>query len=248
MNKQSDSLDDGDEEVVVIEQRDKRTYIYIGIAAVIGIAAGGLIGALLSGQRWQEAYQALETRYHQLEQVNQKTLVDSDQQTHLKIQQLSKEFDQKLADEKSAYQKQVDELNGKIEQLAQEKAELAKQLSTEKSKITQVNKVNNRLNHQADLQATMFERSRELFQKELKVKQSLESLEKERETLQQKKKELKKECDLYLQGTSWDAHSDACDQQDAANERLGKVNQLIKVNQMDLKEIQALAKDLGIDE
>ncbi|ASA54478.1 hypothetical protein [Vibrio gazogenes] len=247
MNKQSDNLDDGDEDVVVIEQRDKRTYLYIGIAAAIGIAAGGLIGALLSGQRWQQSYQALEARYHQLEQANQKTLVDSDQQTHLKIQQLSKAFDQKLAEQKSTYQQQLDVLNGKIDQLTQEKTALTKQLSKEKSKITQVNKVNNRLNHQADLQATMFERSRELFQKELKVKQSLESLEQERDTLQQKKKELKKECDLYLQGTSWDAHSDACDQQDAANERLGKVNQLIKVNQMDLKEIQALAEDLGIE-
>ncbi|SHF17193.1 chromosome partitioning protein ParA [Vibrio gazogenes] len=247
MNKQSDNLDDGDEDVVVIEQRDKRTYFYIGIAAAIGIAAGGLIGALLSGQRWQQSYQALETRYHQLEQANQKTLVNSDQQTHLKIQQLSKEFDQKLAEQKSTYQQQLDVLNGKIDQLTQEKTALTEQLSKEKSKITQVNKVNNRLNHQADLQATMFERSRELFQKELKVKQSLESLEQERDTLQQKKKELKKECDLYLQGTSWDAHSDACDQQDAANERLGKINQLIKVNQMDLKEIQALAKDLGIE-
>ncbi|MDW6004067.1 chromosome partitioning protein ParA [Vibrio mangrovi] len=245
MNKQSDGLDD--EDVVVIEQRDKKTYIYIGIAAVIGIAAGGLLGGILSGQRWEQAYQSLESRYHQLEQANQKTLVTSDQQTRAQIQQLTKEFDQKLAEEKSHYQQQVDELNAQIATLTQEKSALDKQLSDQQSQMSQVNERNNRLNRQADLQASLFERSRELFQKELKVKQSLESLEKEKETLQQKIKALKKECDLYLEGTSWDAHSDACDQQDEANGRLGKVNQLIRVNQMDLKEIQSLAKELGVE-
>ena len=105
---------------------------------------------------------------------------------------------------------------------------------------------NRKLNRQADIQVTMLERSRELFQQELKVKQELEALEKERDGLQPKLKQLKDDCDLYLAGTSWEAKSDACDKQDAANSRLSHVNQMISVHQMDLKQIQRLADDLGL--
>jgi membrane protein implicated in regulation of membrane protease activity len=92
----------------------------------------------------------------------------------------------------------------------------------------------------------MFERSRELFQQELKVSQELEVLEKEREELAPKIVELKKQCDIYLEGTSWDAKSDACDKQDEAQSRLSQVEQMIRVHQMDLKQMKALSEELGL--
>ena len=71
-------------------------------------------------------------------------------------------------------------------------------------------------------------------------------MEKERDDLQPKLKQLKADCDLYLAGTSWEAKSDACDKQDEANSRLSHVNQMIRVHQMDLKQIKALASELGL--
>ncbi|MGB5804261.1 MAG: chromosome partitioning protein ParA, partial [Vibrio anguillarum] len=43
MNKQTDI--DAQDDVVVIEERDKRTYVYIALAGVLGLALGGLIGS-----------------------------------------------------------------------------------------------------------------------------------------------------------------------------------------------------------
>lgn len=74
----------------------------------------------------------------------------------------------------------------------------------------------------------------------------LESLEKEREELQPKISELKKACDIYLEGTSWDAKSDSCDKQDEAQSRLSQVEQMIRVHQMDLKQMKALSDELGL--
>ena len=119
-------------------------------------------------------------------------------------------------------------------------------MNKQKQTLAEANKANSQLNRQADMQATMFERSRELFQQELKVKMELESLEKERESLLPKIDALKVDCDAYLEGTSWDAKSDSCDKQDEANSRLSQVNQMIKVHQMDLKQMKELSEQLGL--
>lgn len=59
MNKHNEF--DDNEEVVVIERRDKQSYLYIAIAAVLGIALGGLIGSTVTTSRWETSYQALQT-------------------------------------------------------------------------------------------------------------------------------------------------------------------------------------------
>lgn len=64
MNQQSGQSEQ--DEVVVIEERDKRSQFYIGIAAVIGLALGGLIGSTVTASKWESTYQVLETRYQEL--------------------------------------------------------------------------------------------------------------------------------------------------------------------------------------
>ncbi|MCS0000068.1 chromosome partitioning protein ParA, partial [Vibrio alginolyticus] len=113
-------------------------------------------------------------------------------------------------------------------------------------KINTTKSENEKLSRQADMQATMFERSREVFQKELKISQELESLEKERSKLLPKIEKLKKECDVFLEGKSWDVKSDACDKHDEANSRLSQVDQMIEVYKMDLKQIKAITEDIGL--
>ncbi|NOH71325.1 chromosome partitioning protein ParA [Vibrio pectenicida] len=243
MNNESDVEND---DVVVIEERDKRSYLYIIIAGILGAALGGLIGSSLTSSKWQEAYHGLEKKY-QLMVEEKKQLLD---EVKDKVDQVDVEIQTKLSqameEKKLAYDETLETLHSQVAELEKVNMSLEEQLNQQKQSIAQATQENRKLNRQADIQVTMLERSRELFQQELKVKQELEALEKERDGLQPKLKQLKDDCDLYLAGTSWEAKSDACDKQDAANSRLSHVNQMISVHQMDLKQIQTLADELGL--
>lgn len=244
MNKQTE-FDDNDD-VVVIEERDRRSYLYIAIAAVMGLAIGGLVGSTVTASKWESAYQVMEENYQKLIEDKQQLIAN----VETRVASVDTEVEDKL---KLAMEEQVAANEALLKAMQQQVAELEKvnlsleeQLSAQKQQLIEANTANSKLNRQADMQATMFERSRELFQQELKVKMELESLEKEREGLLPKIDALKAECDAYLEGTSWDAKSDACDRQDEANSRLSQVSQMIKVHQMDLKQMKELAQDLGL--
>ncbi|MCG9597659.1 chromosome partitioning protein ParA [Vibrio sp. Isolate25] len=243
MNNESEVEND---DVVVIEERDKRSYLYIVIAGVIGLALGGLAGAVVTADKWQKAYDGLEEKYQSLVE-DKKQLVN---QVEVKVAKVDDEIAVKLQqaidEQQQEHEAALAALRSEVSELEKVNLSLEEQLNQQKQKIAEANRENNQLNRQADMQATMFERSRELFQQELKVKQELEALEKEREELEPKIKQLKKDCDLYLAGTSWEAKSDSCDKQDEANSRLSQVNQMIRVHQMDLKQMKALTDELGL--
>lgn len=244
MNKQTEIEEN--EDVVVIEERDRRSYLYITIAGVLGLAIGGLIGSSLTAGKWESAYQNMEQKYHALVEDKQ-SLVE---QVEVRVANVDSEVENKL---KQAIQEQalehdaaIQALNAQVAELEKVNLSLEEQVSAQKKNLAEANKANTQLNRQADMQATMFERSRELFQQELKVKMELEALEKERESLLPKIAALKTDCDAYLEGTSWDAKSDSCDKQDEANSRLSQINQMIKVHQMDLKQMKELSEQLGL--
>jgi DNA repair exonuclease SbcCD ATPase subunit len=244
VNKQTEIEEN--EDVVVIEERDRRSYLYIAIAGVLGLAVGGLIGSSLTASKWESAYQDMEQNYQSLVEDKQQLV----QQVEVRVANVDSEVEDKL---RKALEVQTEENQQALEALQSQVAELEKvnlsleeQVNKQKQTLAEANKANSQLNRQADMQATMFERSRELFQQELKVKMELESLEKERESLLPKIDALKVDCDAYLEGTSWDAKSDSCDKQDEANSRLSQVNQMIKVHQMDLKQMKELSEQLGL--
>ncbi|MCG9683093.1 chromosome partitioning protein ParA [Vibrio sp. Isolate23] len=243
MNNESEVEND---DVVVIEERDKRSYLYIVIAGVIGLALGGLAGAVVTADKWQKAYDGLEEKYQSLVE-DKKQLVN---QVEVKVAKVDDEIAVKLQqaidEQQQEHEAALAALRSEVSELEKVNLSLEEQLNQQKQEIAEANRENTQLNRQADMQATMFERSRELFQQELKVKQELEALEKEREELEPKIKQLKKDCDLYLAGTSWEAKSDSCDKQDEANSRLSQVNQMIRVHQMDLKQMKALTDELGL--
>lgn len=244
MNEQTDSQENDD--VVVIEERDKRTQIYIVIAGVLGLALGGLIGSTLTAKKWEETYHTLEQQYQTLAADKKQMAVRVEE----KVAKVDDEVEQKLQlaiqEQKEAHQVSMSKLEQQVEELEKVNLSLEQQVATQREQIESVSSKNSKLNRQANMQATMFERSRELFQQELKVKQELEALEKERDSLEPKLASLKKACDVYLEGTSWDAKSDACDKQDEANSRLSQIEQMIRVHQMDLKQMQALSEELGL--
>lgn len=244
MNEQTENQENDD--VVVIEERDKRTHLYIIIAGVIGLALGGLIGSSLTAKQWESTYHTLEQRYETLAEDKQQMVVRVEEKVAKVDVEVEEKLKQAMAEQEASYQSSIGQLENQIKELEKVNLSLEEQLTEQKQQIETVNSQNTKLNRQADIQATMFERSRELFQQELKVKLELEALEKEREELEPKLVTLKKACDVYLEGTSWDAKSDSCDKQDEASARLSQVQQMIRVHQMDLKQMKALSEQLGL--
>ncbi|WP_045464340.1 hypothetical protein [Vibrio hyugaensis] len=239
------NIEDQDE-VVVIEERDKRTHFYIGIAAVLGLAFGGLAGSVLTANKWESTYQVLETKYQAL--VNDKS--DLVSQVKTREAGLDKEIDAKvatlLAEKEETHKAELNALQEQLTEVEKVNLSLEAQVKQQMDKLSSTKTENDKLNRQADMQATMFERSREVFKKEMQISQDLESLEKERESLLPKIEKLKKECDVFLEGKSWDVKSDACDKHDEANSRLSQIDQLIEVHKMDLKQIKEITEDMGL--
>ncbi|OHY95631.1 chromosome partitioning protein ParA [Vibrio rotiferianus] len=239
------NIEDQDE-VVVIEERDKRTHIYIAIAAVLGLAFGGLAGSAMTASKWESTYQVLEEKYQALTQDK----TDLVSQVKTREASLDQEVDAKvatlLAEKEEAHKAELKALQEQLTEVEKVNLALESQVKEQKIKLSSTKNENDKLNRQADMQATMFERSREVFRKELQISQELESLEKEREALLPKIEKLKKECDVFLEGKSWDVKSDACDKHDEANSRLSQVDQLIEVNKMDLKQIKDITEDMGL--
>lgn len=245
MNKQT-NIEESDEDVVVIEERDRRTYLYIAIAGVLGLALGGLIGSTLTASKWETTYQKMEEKYLALEDEKKQLVVNVEERVANVDNEVSEKLELKIQEQQAEHDKQLAALKSQVAELEKVNLSLEEQVNQQKSKIVEADQQNVKLNRQADMQATMFERSRELFQKELKVKMELEALEKEREDLRPKIVILKKMCDAYLQGTSWEAKSDSCDKQDEANSRLSQINQMISVHKMDLEQMKALSEQLGL--
>lgn len=238
--------DENSDDVVIIEERDKRSYFYITIAAVLGIALGGLVGSLLTAAKWEATYSELQGQFQQWQDradlLNSETTKNTEQQQ----QEWETKLQSQLDEQQEKYQEQLNELEKQLTMLEKVNLSLEQQLDKQKSALQAADAQNSRLNHQADMQAVLLDRSRELFQKELKVKQEMEQLQKEQQQLVTTIKSLKKECDIYLKGQSWDAKSDACDRQDEANSRLSQVEQMLRVHQMDLEQIKALSEEMGL--
>ncbi|MEF1309165.1 chromosome partitioning protein ParA [Vibrio mytili] len=234
------------DDVVVIEERDKRTHIYIAIAAVLGLAFGGLAGSVITANKWESTYQVLEEKYQALAQ--DKTQLVS--QFKVREEGLQQEIDTKVAElvaaKDAAHKKELKQLQQQLTEVEKVNLSLESQLKQQAAKINATHSENEKLNRQANMQATMFERSREVFQKELKISQALEELEKERQSLLPKIEKLKKQCDVFLEGKSWDVKSDACDKHDAANSRLSQIDQMIEVHKMDLKQIKQISEEIGL--
>ena len=90
MNKQTEIEEN--EDVVVIEERDRRSYLYIAIAGVLGLAVGGLIGSSLTASKWESAYQDMEQNYQSLVEDKQQLV----QQVEVRVANVDSEVEDKL--------------------------------------------------------------------------------------------------------------------------------------------------------
>jgi len=238
-------LDDNDD-VVVIEQRDKRGVIYIGVAAVLGLALGGLIGSSVTASKWEKTYHSLEQQVEQSQKVKSDEAALIEQNKAAAKQEFDKQLAAALQQQEQKNKQALSDVEKQVTELEKVNTSLEEQVAEQKAALEQVNQQNDKLSRQSDMQSTLLERSKEMFQKELKIKQQVEVLQKERDELVPKLKALKKECDIYLAGQSWDATSDSCDKQDEANSRISQIDQMIRVHQLDLKQIKTLSEEAGL--
>lgn len=246
MNKTTD-IDNSEDDVVVIEERDKRSYLYIAIAGVLGLALGGIIGSSLTASKWQTTYVELQQQYQAIQQEKKQLVVTVEKRVANVDSEVEQKLQAKIEQLQQNHQTEVEELNKQIVLLESRNTSLNQTIESQKSDLNVAEQQNSQLNQQADMQVSLLERSRELFQRELKVKQELEALSKELTELEPKLKALKKDCNAYLDGTSWDAKSDSCDKQDEASSRISQINQMMRVHQMDLEQIQAISERLGLE-
>ncbi|MGF1911800.1 chromosome partitioning protein ParA [Vibrio kasasachensis] len=246
MNKTTD-VDNNEDDVVVIEERDKRSYLYIAIAGVLGLALGGLVGSSLTASNWQATYVELQQQYQTIQQEKKQLVVSVEERVAKVDTEVEQKLQAKIEQLQQNHLKQIAELNKQIVQIETRNADLNKQIESQKSDLNDAAKKNSQLNQQTDMQVTLLERSRELFQRELKVKQELEGFSKELAQLEPSLEALKKDCSAYLDGTSWDAKSDSCDKQDEVSSRISQITQMIRVHEMDLEQIKAISEQLGLE-
>ncbi|MGF1747880.1 MULTISPECIES: chromosome partitioning protein ParA [Vibrio] len=246
MENKTEDQEQHNEDVVVIEQKDKRARLYIGIAAALGLAAGGLIGATITQNDWQQRYKELDTQYQSTLKVTQKQdselteqLAQADSDAQLRLRQA---VELKVAE----HQEELDKLNEKVAQLEKANASLKGKIVNQKKAIVTQEEKNSQLVRKTDIQSSMFEQSQELFKRESELKTEVAKLEQEKAKLVPESKSLKKDCDLFLAGTSWDAKSDSCDRHDRVTSRLSQIDQMLKVHNMDLNHIATLKQELGI--
>lgn len=246
MNKNTVNDTTSEDEVVVIEQRDKRARLYIAIAAVLGLAAGGLVGSAVTEQQWQAKFEQLNGQYSQLADQSQSLQANSDERVIQAQEQHRLKL--RIALEKSAsdYELKLDELQEKNDKLNHEIKVLEGKIASQKVTIASEESRNTQLVRKTDIQASLFEQSQELFKREAELKAEVAILEQEKSQLSQDQNRLKRDCDLFLDGTSWDAKSDSCDRYDATSSRLSQIDQLLKVHNMDLNHIKTLKSELGI--
>ncbi|WP_413284508.1 chromosome partitioning protein ParA [Vibrio sp. MA40-2] len=241
---------DQDDEVVVIEERDKRTLIYIGIAAVLGIAVGGLLGSVVTENKWQPAYQALQEKVDQVTKLHTDVVNNKQQAVEDKFQDVESDIQRRVKTQVDSIALQSEQEQQKLQamiiELEKVNDEFELQIQSQAEQITDKQKIIAELEQQIAMQTNIFQRSRELFQRELLIKQDLERLQEERDTLEPKVSRYKKQCDIYLEGTSFDANSSACDKQDEANSTLSQLDQMIEINKLDLREIENIASNIGL--
>jgi len=249
VNNEDQPLDQ-DENVVVIEERDSKNILYIATAAILGLAMGGLIGSYATNSKWQSAYISLESKIESIKSEKEQIVTEKVIQIEQKQENIDQLIEQRVSEQIDVmtedFQQKLAQSGAMVTELEKLNIELEERVQAQQKQIDEQIGQLSSLNRQSDLQTAVLERSRELFQREFSIKQQLAKLQEEREALAPKLETYKKQCDIYLEGKSWDASSKSCDQQDAVNSELSQIDQMIEVHKLDLREIKQISEQMGL--
>lgn len=246
VENQTRMTDDHDDDVIIIEEKSKLSHWVAGVTLIIGAIAGGLVGSSVSDSKWSAAYTQLEVKTKQYQtDLNQAEFKSSEldvliaKEKQQALQAQKKSLDEEKAQAILLESKKHSSLISEVETLQSRGASLEMQVEEQNKQI-------NKLTHQVDLQITMLSRSKQLFQRQLQLKEEANHLEMKIDTASTTESKLEKECKVYLEGKSWDVKSDVCKQQEEAQKQINQYNDELQLLQMDIKEIDLISEDLGM--
>ncbi len=133
MNTQNE-LDD-QEDVVVIEQRDKRTYVYIIIALIVGLAVGGLIGSTMTANKWKATLSRIEGEYKNLQLHTSELVTTAKNKVADADKESQQKMEQALKDQADKYLAEISKLKTQVTEVEKVNMSLEEQVSTQKQKI-----------------------------------------------------------------------------------------------------------------
>ena len=129
---------------------------------------------------WEANYQVLEEKYQQVEDSKKASVDQAAQRQAALSAEVEEKISAAVAERDQVHQAEVEQLKAQITKLESSNKTLKAQVSEKAKLLTEADDKNMKLNAQADIQATVLERSREVFQREVKVKQELAALQSER--------------------------------------------------------------------
>lgn len=250
MNQRYDTKRDiNDSDVVIIEEHRSGFNWVALIGVLLGLVVGAFIGDNLSSSKWREAYNKIELKlaksnstvekYKQnLEQLSQSIVEAQQQQQEIKVETVNQE-ELKLKAIASQLKKQNQELRADSAEISEQKLGLDNQIESLHKEVEQ-------LHNQVNLQLTMLSRAKELFQRQLRLKEMVVVIEQELNTLPTKIKRMRADCQAYESGKGWDNTSDSCDNVDQLKQRRSELNQELDMHNMDIKEIDSISEGLGM--
>lgn len=241
--------DINDNDVVIIEEH-KSAFNWVALIGVLlGLVVGAFIGDNLSSSKWREAYNKIELKlaesnstvekYKQnLEQLSQSIVEAQQHQQEIKVEAVNQE-ELKLKVTISQLEKENQELRAGSAETSEQKLGLDNQIESLHKEVEQ-------LHNQVNLQLTMLSRAKELFQRQLRLKEKVVVIEQELNTLPAKIKRMNSDCQAYESGKGWDNASDSCNNLDKLKQRRSELNQELDMHNMDIKEIDSISEGLGM--
>ena len=242
MKIEDKEMDNNDNEVLIIEKKSKMNFIFSGVVLVVGILIGATVATVFSYSKSLDNYLRFEEEikgYQMKIAAADKKNKNIEAVIEEKKQEVVEEHKKELSFQKEQEKANVSALNQRISMLNSQKATLQKKIEKQDEEITQ-------LTHQVDLQVTMLSRAKELFQRQLQLKEEASALRTKIEITAQNAEQLSEECKTYLNGKSWDTKSDVCQRQEEASAQLQLFKERLQVLDLDIKEIDNISDNLGV--
>lgn len=215
--------------------------------------AGLVVGASVATYFAQSHYDS-SSKVHLAQQAQ----LESDSETLKQQKQL-------LQSELAASQEQASQASTELSvQLEQTQAKLAKSEAEVKSLKTQAASETNKLKEvhaselkakeqqlvalqkKSDKQNEVLEQSKTFFQHQLTLQQELTKLNEERAKIIPLLNKAVDECQIFLEGKSWDAKSDACDRKEKASTKLKQIDEQIDAKQSKIVAIDSTSEAIGL--
>ncbi|GAB7220155.1 hypothetical protein [Vibrio comitans] len=225
----------------------KTTVLTGVICFALGVAAGS---AFISHNTSQEII--VERESHQKIIQQQSILVSENNQLRSDLSKAEQtltatsEREQKTSQSVTEFQGKSEKLHSENQKLSAELKQLKITLEEQEKNVEELTTSNDALKERTEIQNEVLETSKVFFQDQLRLQQEVNDLHIQRAKLITTLNSLVKECQIYLDGTSWDAKSDACDRKKVASDRLKKIDESIDAKQAEIVKIDQTSDAIGL--